>query len=203
MRHRPALGLIAALPLLLASCAAPAADAAAGGGTAATATSRLPSLPKCRTCRLLEPPWAPAPAFCPTTRPPDPPFVPPAPYPLTPPSVVDDQFWYGTNPLWTVLNTDGTWPMPKHNGVLFDKSFWWRQGYDWRTETEPELWVTGRRLDAPAPAVSVSGATNGYEQFMGAFMLTGIELPAGGCWEITGHYHGSSLRFVVWVSWQP
>jgi hypothetical protein len=38
---------------------------------------------------------------------------------------------------------------------------------------------------------------------MGAFMLTGIELPAAGCWEITGHYHGSSLRFVVWVRWQP
>jgi hypothetical protein len=202
MRHRPALGLIAALPVLLASCAAPAADAAAGGGTAAIATSRS-SLPPCRTCRLLEPPRSPAPASCPTTRPPDPPFVPPAPYSPTPPSVVDDQFWYGTNQLWTALNTDGTWPMPKHNGVLFDKSFWWRQGYDWRTETTPALRVTGRRLDAPAPAVTSSGATNGYEQFMGAFMLVGLELPAGGCWEITGHYAGRSLRFVVWVSWQP
>jgi len=78
--------------------------------------------------------------------------------------VVDDQFWYGTNQLWTALNTDGTWPMPKHNGLLFDKSFWWRKGYDWRTEATPALRVTGRRLDAPAPAVSVSGATNGYEQ---------------------------------------
>jgi hypothetical protein len=151
-------------PSLLAACAAPAADAPAHGGTAATATSRLPSLPKCRTCRLLEPSPAPAPASCPTTRPPDPPFVPPAPYPPTPPSVVDDQFWYGTNQLWTALNTDGTWPMPKHNGLLFDKSFWWRKGYDWRTEATPALRVTGRRLDAPAPAVSVSGATNGYEQ---------------------------------------
>jgi hypothetical protein len=201
MRHRPALGLLAALPLLLAACAAPAADAPARGGTAATATSRIASLPKCMTCRRLGPPRAPAPAFCPATRPPDPPFVPPAPYPLEPPSVVvEDKVWYGTNQLWTALNADGTWPMAKHNEVRYDKSFWWRQGYDWRTETEPALRVTGRRLDAPAPAVSISGATNGYEQFMGAFMLTGIELPAAGCWEITGHYHGSSLRFVVWVS---
>jgi hypothetical protein len=200
MRHRPALGLIAALPLLLASCAAPAADAPARGGTAATATSRS-SLPKCRTCRLLEPPRATAPASCPTTRPPDPPFVPPAPYSPTPPSVVDDQFWYGTNQLWTALNADGTWPMVKgRNGVRSDKSFWWRQGYDWRTETEPELRVTGRRLDAPAPAVTSSGAGNGYEQFMGAFMLLCLELPAGGCWELTGRYAGRSLRFVVWVS---
>jgi hypothetical protein len=203
MRHRPALGLLAALPLLLAACAAPAAEAPARGGTAATATSRIASLPKCRTCRRLEPPRGPAPASCPTTRPPDPPFVPPAPYSLTPPSVVDDKFWYGTNQLWTWLNADGTWPMPKHNGVLFDKSFWWREGYDWRIETEPALRVTGRRLDAPAPAVTVSGATNGYEQYMGAFMLTGLELPTGGCWALTGDYAGRSLRFVVWVSWQP
>jgi hypothetical protein len=76
--------------------------------------------------------------------------------------------------------------------------------YDWRTETAPRLRVTGRRLDASAPAVTVSDATNGFEQSMGAFMLVGLELPAGGCWELTGHYHGSSLRLVVWVTrWQP
>jgi hypothetical protein len=202
MRHRPALGLLAALLLLLAACAAPAADAPARGGTAATVTSRS-SLPKCRTCRRLEPPRSPAPASCRTTRPPDPPFAPPAPYSPTPPSVVDDQFWYGSNELWTALDADGIWPMPKRNGALFDKSFWWRQRYDGQAETTPRLWVTGRRLDAPAPAVTSSGATNGYEDFMGAFMLVGLELPAGGCWELTGHYAGRSLRFVVWVSWQP
>jgi hypothetical protein len=93
--------------------------------------------------------------------------------------------------------------MPKRNGVLFDKSFWWRQGYDWQIETTPRLWVTGRRLDAPVPAVTSSGATNGYGEFMGAFMLVMLELSAGGCWELTGHYAGRSLRFVVWVRWQP
>jgi hypothetical protein len=199
MRHRLAPGLIAALPLLVAACAASAADAPAGGGTAATATSRG-SLPMCRTCRVMEPPRGAAPASCPATRPPDPPFVPPAPYPPTPPSVVDEKFWYGTNQLWTWLNADGTWEMAHDQHGLFDKSVWWRQGYDWRTETTPRLQVTGRRLDAPAPAITISGATNGFEQFMGAFMLVGLELPAGGCWELTGHYHDSSLRFVVWVT---
>jgi hypothetical protein len=39
---------------------------------------------------------------------------------------------------------------------------------------------------------------------MGAFMLLGLELPAEGCWELTGHYHDRSLRFVVRVTrWQP
>jgi hypothetical protein len=183
MRHRLLLGLIAAVPLLLAACAAPAANVlspAQAGRSVATQPSA-------------------APASCPTTRPPDPPFVPP-----TPPSGEGDKVWYGTTELWTWLNADGTWEMAHDEHGLFDKSFWWRQGYDWRTETTPALRVTGRRLDAAAPAVTVSDATNGFEPSMGAFMLLGLELPAGGCWELTGHYHGRSLRFVVWVvRWQP
>jgi hypothetical protein len=73
-------------------------------------------------------------------------------------------------------------------------------GLDWQTETTPALRVTGRRLDAPAPTVTISDATNGFEPSMGAFMLLGLELPTGGCWELTGHYAGRSLRFVVLVS---
>jgi hypothetical protein len=187
MRHRLALGLIAALPLLLAACAATAAEAPPPAGAA----------------RSVATPPSKAPASCPTTRPPDAPFVPPAPYPPTPPSQ-GDKVWYGTNQLWTWLDADGSWEMARDEHGLFDKSFWWRQGYDWQTETTPRLRVTGRRLDAPAPAVTSSDATNGFEQAMGAFMLLGLELPAGGCWELTGHYHGRSLRLVVWVtSGQP
>jgi hypothetical protein len=187
MRHRLALGLIVVLPVLLAACAAPAAEAPPPAGVARSVATR-PSA---------------APASCMTTRPPDPPFVPPAPYPPTPPSE-GDKVWYGTSKLWTWLDADGTWEMAHDEHGLFDKSFWWRQGYDWRTETTPRPRVTGRRLDAPAPAVTVSDATNGFEQTMGAFMLVGLEPPVGGCWELTGHYHGSSLRLVVWVTrWQP
>jgi hypothetical protein len=187
MRHRLALGLLAAPALLLAACAVPASEA-----------------PPLAQAAYLAPQPSAAPVSCPVTRPPDPPFVPPAPYPATPRSGDDDKVWYGTNELWTWLDTDGAWEMAHDEHGLFDKSFWWRQGYDWRTETTPRLRVTGRRLDAHAPAVTSSHATNGFEESMGAFMLVGLELPAGGCWELTGHYHVWSLRLVVWVTrWQP
>jgi hypothetical protein len=118
--------------------------------------------------------------------------------------VEGDKVWYGTNQLWTWLDADGTWEMAHDEHGLFDKSFWWRQGYDWRAETTPRLRVTGRRLDAQAPAVTVLDATNGFKPSMDAFMLLGLELPAEGCWELTGHYHDRSLRFVVRVTrWQP
>jgi hypothetical protein len=189
MRPRVALGPIVVLSLLLAGCGAAAADDPAPAAPAARSVAARAGA---------------APGSCPTTRPPDPAFVPPAPYPPRPPSVEDGKVWYGTDELWTWLRADGTWPMAHDRHGLFDKSFWWRQGYDWTTETTPRLRVTGRRLDGPAPTFTSSPATNGFEPSMGAFMLVGLELPTGGCWELTGHYHGRSLRFVVRVlRWQP
>jgi hypothetical protein len=31
------------------------------------------------------------------------------------------------------------------------------------------------------------------------FMVTGVNFPTLGCWEVTGDYHGDNLTFVVWV----
>jgi len=89
------------------------------------------------------------PGACPVTGPPSPPFVPPSRYPAT----VGPGLWFGTEKLWTYLAVDGTWrgchitnPQTQHSET---SSFWWRWGYDWRTENPPKL--NGRRLDASAP----------------------------------------------------
>jgi hypothetical protein len=37
----------------------------------------------------------------------------------------------------------GACGMPAVAGRRSDKSLWWREGYDWRTETSPRLLVTG------------------------------------------------------------
>jgi hypothetical protein len=173
--RRQLLLLVTALALLAPACGppGPARVAAATGGEAAAGVGV-------------------ATASCPVTRPPRTVFVPPAPYPRRPPRLYGDVFWYGTDRLWTWLEADGT-------ARRSDKSFWWRRGYDWRTETSPRLLVTGRRLDVAVPAVTVAGATNGFRGDIGAFMLTGLDFPTGGCWEVTGHYRGERLRYVVRV----
>jgi hypothetical protein len=138
------------------------------------------------------------PDTCPITRPQDPVFVPPQPYAATAPY---GQFWYGGNELWTALHPDGSW-----NGLPHDKSgytqkvFWWREGYEMTEEPSPEITVSGRRLDNDAPGFEHTGGTNGYHADMGQFMLTGVEVPAAGCWEITGRYGDEALSFVVWVA---
>ncbi len=100
-----------------------------------------------------------------------------------------------------MLQSDGTWAqLPHHEAGYTQKLVWWRQGYDWRTEPEPDLTVTGRRLDVAAPTLVVSDATNGYHPDVGSFMLVGIDLPTLGCWEITGQVEDQALSFVVWVA---
>jgi len=66
------------------------------------------------------------------------------------------------------------------------------------------LVVVARRLDKVGPMV-----WNGWANMAGAggdgdFMVTGVDIPSSGCWEIVAHYLESprniqTLSYVVWV----
>jgi hypothetical protein len=141
------------------------------------------------------------PASCPITSRPDPPFVPPARFPTTPPGGPGGAFWYGTNDLWTKVNDDGSWGGALDaSGGYGNKSFWWSAAFKVDEEPEPALQVTGRRLDASAQAAGNAGqATNAAASDIGSAMLTGLTLPTGGCWELTGRYRGHELSYVIWI----
>jgi hypothetical protein len=138
------------------------------------------------------------PKACPVTKPPARPFVPPPPYGT---DHGPDQFWYGTESLWTLLGIEGTWNI--HDNVLESqgayrtKLTYWRRGFDWRRELEPGLIVIAKRLDRQAPPVAADPAHAVY--IAGPGMMTGIDIPSNGCWEITARYSGDSLSFVVSV----
>jgi hypothetical protein len=138
------------------------------------------------------------PASCPITVPQDPTFVPPAPYDLM---GFEGEFWFGSNALWTAVRQNGVWEALPHNPEGYtQKVFWWRDGYVWNEEPEPELTVTGERLDVPAPALNASKATNASASDIGSAMLVGVDMPTLGCWKITGKYGRAELSFVVWVA---
>ena len=139
------------------------------------------------------------PDSCPVTMPQDPPFVPTAPYDEL---GFEGYFWFGSNSLWTSLPQDGTWAgLPLNPGGYTQKVFWWREGYVWNEEPEPNLVVTGERLDAEAPSFKGSKGTNAYASDIGSAMLAGVDFPALGCWRITGRYNDEAeLSFVVWVA---
>jgi hypothetical protein len=138
-------------------------------------------------------------AICPITQPQNPAFIPPSPY--SPSAAFAGEFWYGTDALWTSLRVDGTWEALPHEAAGYvQKVFWWRKGYNPTTEQQPALTVTGRRLDAAASPIASSTATNASATNAGDAMLVGVDVPTLGCWEITGHYYGHDLSFVVWVA---
>ena len=138
------------------------------------------------------------PASCPVTVPQDPSFTAPPPY--SPNSPFASNFWYGSNSLWTDLPGDGIWyDLPLNSNGYTQKIFWWNESYAWNEEPQPELTVTGERLDATSPPLIVGRATNAYASDIGSAMLVGVDFPTLGCWKITGKYKGAELSFVIWV----
>jgi len=138
------------------------------------------------------------PVSCPITTPQNPSFVPPAPYDLL---GFEGEFWYGSDSLWTAVRRNGIWEALPHNpGGYTQKVFWWRDGYVWNQEPEPELVVTGERLDAQAAPLQASKATNASASDIGSAMLVGVDLPTLGCWKITGKSGDAELSFVVWAA---
>ncbi len=139
------------------------------------------------------------PASCPITVSREPAFAAPAPY--SPNSPFESNIWYGSNALWTDLPKDGIWYALPHNPEGYtQKIFWWREGYIWNEEPEPNIIVTGERLDASAPPLISSKGTNAYAGDIGSAMLVGVDFPTLGCWKITGKYADAELSFVVWVA---
>ena len=145
------------------------------------------------------PPESRAASSCPATVAGEPRFQPPPPYPASAP--FPDAFWYGTESLWTMLPANGQWRgLPRGDHGYRQKVFVWRPGYDGRSEQWPQLTVTGRRLDGSEGTPVAEEATNAHHRDFGGWaMLTAVEIPAHGCWELTARYGGSSLTFVVSV----
>lgn len=137
---------------------------------------------------------------CDPTVAPDRPFIAPAPYPSRAPY---KNFWHGGERLWTMLEGDGTWAGLWRNDRGFrQKVFWWYPGFDGRVEARPDLIVTGRRIDGPE-SFTHRPATNAHHVDFGGngwTILTGIDVPTTGCWELNGTYRGESVTFVVWVT---
>lgn len=177
---------IVILALLLTACV---------GNTTVQSNQTSPTAPA-GTSEL--PPQNP-PKDCPLTVPQSPTFMPPAPYNTL--NSFKDHFWFGSNSLWTIIPENGIWDgLPYNSSGYTQKILWWRDGYVWTDEPEPNLIVTGERLDAEAPLIRASKATNAYASDIGSAMLVGMDFPTTGCWKITGKYNDNTeLSFVIWV----
>ena len=115
---------------------------------------------------------------------------------------------YGSEALAVALPADGTWAITGPNARIAVKLFWRSAGF--RPGMEQNLKVEIVNLGGGPNDAVVKDTTNAnsvpedweMSQFDDAWqdgwvMLTGIDFPSPGCFEITGEYLGQSLTFVV------
>ena len=116
-----------------------------------------------------------------------------------PPSYVKpldgSRFWLGDETFWTALDVTGIWHL-RGKAAYSEKLTYWRQGFDWRNEPNPDLIVTARRLDQPAATVSAEQA---HPIMAKEAIMTVINIPSAGCWEISARFHGKKLDYIVSV----
>jgi hypothetical protein len=99
-----------------------------------------------------------------------------------------------------MLQRDGRWHRLSRNEQGFrQKVFVWRPGFDGRTEPSPALIVRGRRVHGDGSFVAGRATNASHDSFGGSAMLTGVDVPSLGCWELTAEYGGESVTFVVLV----
>lgn len=113
------------------------------------------------------------------------------------PPLPGSQNVYGNEALAVTVPANGIWPTTRVGARLAVKVFWWSTGY--RPGMEANLRVEIRNLDGGPNDAVVSAPTSAHnEDSLGGWaMLTGINFPSAGCWEITGEYLGEVLTFVV------
>ena len=141
------------------------------------------------------------PESCPVTKPPATAFVPPQPYWT---NHGPDTFWFGTPKLWILLPNNGTWNVLPDGTTYSQKQSWYREGFDGRRTPlgppclycEPGLKVTAERLGTPAPPLVAKANTVSASP---PYIMVGFDIPALGCWKITGRYEDIELSFVVSV----
>jgi hypothetical protein len=133
---------------------------------------------------------------CPVTKPPNPPFVPPKPFP----EADRGTFYVGTPKLWVrvYVHPDGVWRgLPLWPEGYREKIVWFSEGYIAKADPQPAIEISGRRLDAKAPPLVVTGANGSWTSV--DFIMSGVNFPTVGCWEIAGRFRGAEVKFVVQV----
>jgi hypothetical protein len=136
---------------------------------------------------------------CAVTEPPQSVFVPPPPFNPAPEL---GAFYFGSDDFWTILPDNGVW-QTQHDQPTYDrrKISWFSKGFFWLSGDESNLKVKARKVDGSYEAVDGGRATNGFiEARQESFMLSSIEFPSTGCWEITAQFHGQELKFTLLVT---
>lgn len=110
-----------------------------------------------------------------------------------------DVFYFGGEVLTVQLFVDGWWQGSGKDENYRGKLWWLSEKYDGLTDQTPPLTVNGRRVDRESTQSATATVTNAMSEDGDWAMLSVLEFPEAGCWEIEGAYGGQTLTFVILV----
>ena len=128
---------------------------------------------------------------CAVTAAPNPAFAAPPKWEMKGP-FQENYFLFGTTGLWAWVHNHWKLGMDGRKLPYFSAYYDW-----WGGEHHPEMVVVARRLDEPASLVwaeEVNGAGPSFrfgeapDPAKPGFMVTRLEIPTAGCWEISARY---------------
>lgn len=96
-----------------------------------------------------------------------------------------------------MLNRDGeVWHhLGQATGVFSQKTFWWSKDF-----ADLAVTVTLTRLDGGGSYSFGDGTNATSPDLGGTATLVGVDFPGPvGCWQVTAHYRGAALAYVVWI----
>ena len=105
---------------------------------------------------------------------------------------------HGNGRLWVELYPRGIIGPANYGHARPNGAIWVK--FPWTRGVPGDLRITGRRLDADAPAAQ-SSIPDGYGRT--GFQSTAVIFPSPGCWEVTGRVGAASLTFITKVTGRP
>jgi hypothetical protein len=106
---------------------------------------------------------------------------------------------YGAPKLWALIPRSGSLASSTSTtGGRFVRTFWYSTAWSIADEPTPSISVSAGRLGG-GDSVTGSAAVSARSRELGTSMIVSLDLPSGGCWQITGTYRDQSLSYVVWV----
>ncbi|MBI3751604.1 MAG: hypothetical protein HY263_08135 [Chloroflexi bacterium] len=106
---------------------------------------------------------------------------------------------YGQPALWATIPRSGSWPSSTStSGGRFIRTFWYSDRWSITDEPSPSISVSAGRFGG-GQSVTGSAAVSARSRELGTSMIVSLDLPSGGCWQITGTYRDQSLSYVVWI----
>ena len=112
------------------------------------------------------------------------------------PPFPESENWCGSEGRAVMVPGNRAWGTTGPNALIAVKLFWWSAGFKPGMESNLKVYI--RNLDGKPNDAVVSDPTNAHAESLGGWtMLTGIDFPSAGCWEISGAYLGQALTFVI------